>query len=254
MTGVLTALKGKGESTKVEVEKAKEQGFNSAQLLGAGYTEPEVGASLVDLRTGGLTAQQATDSGFTPQKMLQSGYSQEEIGDALASLRGGGMSARQAYDGGYTSGAMAAAGYTPTEIGGLLADMRDDGLTAQQAKDSGYTAAQMLLAGYDLEENGGGLSDLRAGGITATQASDILGIPSHARDAAAHADEAGRFRADELLRAGYTTPELGEALANKRGKGMPIEQAHEEGYSPERKHEVLMLRWPARLRTWRSGD
>ena len=45
MTGVLTALKGKGESTKVEVEKAKEQGFNSAQLLGAGYTEPEVGTS-----------------------------------------------------------------------------------------------------------------------------------------------------------------------------------------------------------------
>ena len=85
--------------------------------------------------------------------------------------------------------------------------MRDDGLTAQQAKDQGYTAAQMLLGGYDLSENGGGLNDLRAGGVTATQASDILGIPSHAKKQGAHSNEAGLFKGDQLVKAGYTASE-----------------------------------------------
>jgi len=57
----------------VEVEKAKEAGFNSAQLIEAGYTGEQVGASLSDLRNGGMSAQLASDSGFAPEKMLQVG-------------------------------------------------------------------------------------------------------------------------------------------------------------------------------------
>ena len=55
------------------MEKAKEAGFNSAQLIEAGYTGEQVGASLSDLRNGGMSAQLASDSGFAPEKMLQVG-------------------------------------------------------------------------------------------------------------------------------------------------------------------------------------